>query len=276
MKDKQSRGLKLPVTRFWNQAGLIFCRKGEVELQANELSCVFKRGDILLVTPLVQVYKFMPSDDYEELAFLDVPKTFYLMSYIISESKLALNVRDWPVWHMSEEQCEFLIKQHALIEEKYRELENSREEEIGLINYQIELLKVFTVSEIIRKRIPPMSENDKVGEKNITIFYNFIMALYENYREHRNVAWYAEKVQLSPVYFTSIVKKATGVTPSHWIATVTISFAKIMLEKTDLTIKQIALQLNFPEQFTFRKYFKLHTGFSPREYRKNYLKGHID
>jgi AraC-like DNA-binding protein len=31
-------------------------------------------------------------------------------------------------------------------------------------------------------------------------------------------------------------------------------------------------RLGFPEQLTFRKYFKAHTGFSPSEYRKGILK----
>jgi AraC-like DNA-binding protein len=30
----------------------------------------------------------------------------------------------------------------------------------------------------------------------------------------------------------------------------------------------VADELGFPEQFTFRKYFKTHTGMSPTEFRK--------
>lgn len=36
----------------------------------------------------------------------------------------------------------------------------------------------------------------------------------------------------------------------------------------DLQIKEVAERLGFPEQFTFRKYFKTHTGVSPSEYRR--------
>ena len=36
----------------------------------------------------------------------------------------------------------------------------------------------------------------------------------------------------------------------------------------DLQVKDIADRLGFPEQFTFRKYFKTHTGMSPTEYRR--------
>lgn len=41
-----------------------------------------------------------------------------------------------------------------------------------------------------------------------------------------------------------------------------------MLDSTSKSIKEIAAELNFPEQYTFRKFFKLHVGVPPKEYRK--------
>jgi AraC-like DNA-binding protein len=35
-----------------------------------------------------------------------------------------------------------------------------------------------------------------------------------------------------------------------------------------MQVKDVAAQLGFPEQFTFRKYFKTHTGMSPTEYQR--------
>ncbi len=48
------------------------------------------------------------------------------------------------------------------------------------------------------------------------------------------------------------------------------TYAKLMLEQRDKSIKQTASELNFPEQFTFRKYFKQHVGISPKEYRNSH------
>ncbi len=59
----------------------------------------------------------------------------------------------------------------------------------------------------------------------------------------------------------------------EWITTYTIGQAKHLLSQTDLSIKEIAEQLGFPEQFAFRKYFKRVVGVSPSEYRKR--KGEI-
>lgn len=103
--------------------------------------------------------------------------------------------------------------------------------------------------------------------KQDTIAYRFILALHENHFRERSVSWYASEANLSPGHFTTLIKAATGKTPSVWIATVTTTYAKRLLEERDKSIKQIAAELNFPEQFTFRKYFKQHTGISPKEYR---------
>ncbi len=45
--------------------------------------------------------------------------------------------------------------------------------------------------------------------------------------------------------------------------------AKYLLSQTDISVKEIAGQLGFPEQFTFREYFKRVVGVSPSEYRKS-------
>ncbi|MBR7172089.1 MAG: helix-turn-helix transcriptional regulator, partial [Prevotella sp.] len=77
-------------------------------------------------------------------------------------------------------------------------------------------------------------------------------------------------LHLSANHFTRIIKKISRRTPSEWIAVVTINHAKKLLRQPETSIKEVAQQLNFPEQFTFRKYFKQHTGMSPSNYRDMY------
>lgn len=49
----------------------------------------------------------------------------------------------------------------------------------------------------------------------------------------------------------------------------TVAKAKNLLENTKMSIKEIAMELHFPEQFSFRKYFKQHVGIPPKQYRKS-------
>ncbi|WP_366518190.1 helix-turn-helix domain-containing protein, partial [uncultured Mucilaginibacter sp.] len=43
--------------------------------------------------------------------------------------------------------------------------------------------------------------------------------------------------------------------------------AKVLLRNYEISIAQVAEEINFPDQSSFGKYFKKHTGFSPSEYR---------
>ena len=47
-----------------------------------------------------------------------------------------------------------------------------------------------------------------------------------------------------------------------------IADAQFQLRTTDLCVKQISDNLNFPNPSFFGKFFKLHVGVSPNNYRK--------
>ena len=61
----------------------------------------------------------------------------------------------------------------------------------------------------------------------------------------------------------------------EWINMVTINQAKNLLCQSNMLVKQVADELGFPEQFTFRKFFKQHTGLSPRAFRERYGQGNV-
>ena len=83
------------------------------------------------------------------------------------------------------------------------------------------------------------------------------------------MAFYAELQHITPRYFSSIIKEKSGQTASRWIVQLVIAEAKRYLESTDLSIKEVAAMLNFPNQSFFGKYFKQHVGMSPNDYRRD-------
>lgn len=105
------------------------------------------------------------------------------------------------------------------------------------------------------------------------IFYRFAKLLSEEYATHRDVAYYADRMCLSTRYLTTVVRKVSGATVSQWISRLVINDAKYMLKYTELSVKEVAYKLNFPNNSFFCKYFRKHTGQTPIECRKSYLKG---
>lgn len=251
---------------FWNRGGFVFCRDGYAEIKINEQYYVLTPGSILVVTPLIQIYSFEPSEDYEEVSFLDELKMFYPVFHQIIDTGMPLKVRENPIWKISEKEISFVMHNHSELNIRY-ELLKDNDEGKRLIEMQIKLIKQLSIIEIIRNRMKKMEWSGEDQRRQPMVAYNFIMSLHENYRQHRSVGWYSDQANLSRGHFTATIKKMTGMSPSRLIEIITTTYVKMMLEMTDMSIKEIAVDFNFPEQFTFRKYFKQHTGMSPKEYR---------
>ncbi len=107
----------------------------------------------------------------------------------------------------------------------------------------------------------------KDGTREEAYFRQFMYHLREHYRQERKIGFYADKVCVSPKYLSSIVRSVSGHGPSYWIDECVITEAKNLLKFSSMTIQEISNELHFPTQSYFGRYFKKHTGMSPREYK---------
>jgi AraC family transcriptional activator of pobA len=74
---------------------------------------------------------------------------------------------------------------------------------------------------------------------------------------------------MSPDAFSKKIKKQFSRSPSTLINERVILEAKKLLHLTYRSIKEIALELNFDDEFYFSRYFKKNVGVSPSYYRRN-------
>jgi len=58
-------------------------------------------------------------------------------------------------------------------------------------------------------------------------------------------------------------------TPNEWIDNYVTLEIRVLLKNSSMSIKEIAQNLNFPNQSFLGKYFKEHVGMSPKEYRRS-------
>ena len=80
----------------------------------------------------------------------------------------------------------------------------------------------------------------------------------------------AALVGYTEYYLTEKFKKETGQSVSSYIRFVKVERAKILLETTDLSIKEIADQLAFNTVNYFIQSFREVTGYTPAQYRKRF------
>ena len=99
------------------------------------------------------------------------------------------------------------------------------------------------------------------------IVSRFLQCVQENYREYRDLGFYAKQLGLSLKYMSRVVFEQTGRHPSKWIKDYVILDAKAMLRSGQYTVQQVADALHFPNQSFFGKYFKETVGVSPKKWR---------
>lgn len=106
-------------------------------------------------------------------------------------------------------------------------------------------------------------------EHQSDVMNRFLTLVKNNYKIERTVEFYADKMNMTAKYMTTLVKKVSGKSAMQWIQEYVILDAKTQLSTTMNSVQQISYDLNFPTQSFFGRYFKRVTGMSPLEYRRS-------
>ncbi|MBV5283527.1 MAG: response regulator [Paludibacter sp.] len=78
-------------------------------------------------------------------------------------------------------------------------------------------------------------------------------------------------IGMSSVYLNKKMSALTGKTTSEYVRSIRLKKATQLLEKTDMTISEVAYEVGYNSPKYFSKYFKDEYGILPSEYRKNYM-----
>ncbi|MEL7003526.1 MAG: helix-turn-helix domain-containing protein [Bacteroidota bacterium] len=100
-----------------------------------------------------------------------------------------------------------------------------------------------------------------------TLTQKFQQLVDRIYLETKNVSDYAEHLNVTPNYLTTIVRETTGKTAKDIIQNRIFLESKNLLTYTDMDISRIAYTLNFGEPTHFTRFFKKYAGETPNKYR---------
>jgi AraC family transcriptional regulator, transcriptional activator of pobA len=103
--------------------------------------------------------------------------------------------------------------------------------------------------------------------KSFDLTEQFKNLIQQHINQHQSIGFYADLLKVSPNHLNKIVKQATGKQASALIAEMLILEAKVLLKHTDLSMADIAFKLGFNDQSYFSRFFKKHSGISPKEYK---------
>lgn len=123
------------------------------------------------------------------------------------------------------------------------------------------------IAEIYQKSFPFMANKRKT-----LITTQFKSLLSANYKSLKSPSQYAYRMNISPVYLNEAVKETTGLTVTECIRNEIIIRAKRLLFYSNLSIKEIALELGYEDWAYFTRMFTKASLLSPTQFRTKYLK----
>ena len=131
----------------------------------------------------------------------------------------------------------------------------------------------------------PASAGDAAG---LMIFYelgnvelsgnSLANKIAEYIRVHKttSVTKIAQQFGYNPDYIGKLFKKHFGSSIKQYINLQRMNYAKDLLLTTDLSVKEIAAQMEFAEENLFIKYFIYHEEISPVKFRNKYFNTHMN
>ncbi|MBR5563911.1 MAG: helix-turn-helix domain-containing protein [Bacteroidales bacterium] len=250
---------------------IIYCESGSMNLTVNLKDVELRKnmmfvnvpGNIIKVTELVD-------QPQEDMQYVVIAMTKEFVSNLMSGDNMVfastLSLIDNPVMAVNEEYATHLNYCNEQIIKIIQSNVSFKKEIVGTIMSGVLYLIAGLWSDTLKSM--PQEAPTNSGRSRM-IFDNFVKLVEEYHTMHRNVGFYAEKLNLTPKYLSKLVKTSSGRSAPEWIDAYVILEAKNLLKHSNIAIKEIVYKLNFPNQSVFYKFFKMRTGMTPSEYRNS-------
>lgn len=251
-----------------SQACFVLIQNGSMELEVNSVRTIYRSSELILFSPM-KMYKLIHRTE-------DIRAYFVLYERETLRNRINVSFNRFSVIHfMNMQQSK---DAYPLSKELFRHFWDTTEhldfylKNPGYSKFNDEIIiHSFTIIAYIFVDI--LMKNSTLSTAQMTrketIVMDFIHLVYDHFTKKRELKFYADKLFISIKYLSICVREITGKAPQVLIANTLMDEAKLMLINTDHNISVIANCLNFSDQYAFGKFFKKHTGLSPRNFRKN-------
>ncbi|WP_205514042.1 helix-turn-helix domain-containing protein [Longitalea arenae] len=120
------------------------------------------------------------------------------------------------------------------------------------------------------RKLYPLQNTTATGfNREQEIYNSFMQLVQDHFMKSDTLQLYANRLHISAKHLSMIVKKISGQSGLQVIHQARLHHAKSLLRQTNLTISQIADELNFDNQEYFSVFFRRLTGHSPSEFRNS-------
>lgn len=242
---------------------LAICAQGNAQYTVDTIRYDLQPNHILIIPagPIFNSGEF--SSDCKGIAIL-LSKDFTneIIMGIHELSSLILFSRTNPNFVLKEEESREMLQHLSLIEKKMRQTGHRYRKDA--VRSMITTM-IYNASDAIY-RVQEATNTKKTRAE--AIFTKFIKMVEQNFKKERRVSWYGEQLGITPKYLSETVRNVSKRTPNQWIDKYITLELRVQLKNTTKSVKEIAQELNFPNQSFLGKFFKEQVGVSPSQYRK--------
>lgn len=240
------------------------CLRGEARYTVDTEERLVKANDVIIISEGQVVNNSHLSDDLSGIAIM-MSENFFneVMQGVHDISSLFLFSRSHPVFGLRADEVDNLITYFKMIQAKVETLNHNFRRDV------VRSLMAAMIYDISHVMYDVQQGGARKQTRAESIFTEFIRLVEQNFRTERRVSWYGEQLCITPKYLSETVKAISKRTPNEWIDKYVTLELRVQLKNTSKSIKEIAEDLNFPNQSFLGKYFKEHVGVSPSKYRKN-------
>ena len=134
---------------------------------------------------------------------------------------------------------------------------------------KVEMIQsMFNVLRLILEELPYEERSISYDFKHKKEVYEiFLHHLYRNFRQKRQIRFYASKMNVSTAYLSRLVKEISGSTINEHVISLIYKEACNLLSHSSMSIGEIADALSFSDQSALTNFFKMRAGMTPLAYR---------
>lgn len=250
--------------------GLIICAKGSFQFTLDQKQFTAKAGETVFLSESTEFCAGRCTNDLSiNILFYRIDPIRELLGSSVVAMHLYETLTSDPcyVWSTGDE--EDIAHYIRLISRYRRAMYNPfdrYEQKLLLLSLTYRLCSIYS-----RQLI---EENQAAGHK-IDTFIQLIHLIEKYYKQERGVAFYANKLYLSPKYLSALSKSVCGYTVQELVFRAIIRRSMLLLKNSNKTIQEISDEFHFPNASAFGTFFKKQTGLSPLHYRESKEKDEV-
>lgn len=246
---------------------ILLCKEGDIEIEVNLSSYKFEPNSLMVAgSDSVINVRNVDWDHLDAYIFVMSPEFIRDINFEMNlVATMSITSNQPQLMRLEEEEVKLIGRYFELIH--YNTVDNSDARFVRSISRSLIAATVYQMMQFVSSRADGL--NGPTLSRRANYVKEFLRLVNIYHRSERGVAFYAEKLFISPKYLSLIIKESTGRSAAQWIDDYVIQEAKNMLRFSGKNVQQVAYELNFSNQSAFGKYFKHLTGMSPTKFQRS-------